>query len=220
MSNYDFYTGKEYKVKDLKGIELLPISSIYLTKYEGTKIDLRKLKSKNIKVELEEVHSKQLQIIANNIEELEVNTMNEKTALTKLDLSKCYNTKKMDIRGDRIGGKNRYLTVTMPKKNKNLKTLTLIYTKNKKIDLNGYSNLKYVYLLDSQFTQLYANKCKSLKYAYFYHDHNVTKVDLSKCNKLVGIDVCWCNKVKSKNVKTRKQCKKTDNRGTWWREED
>lgn len=195
----------------LKGLEYFEkLNSLSIGGYNKTAVDLTKSDVESVL--FVDYAAKSISLNAPNVKRINFSIANEKgQKLEKVDLSKCNKAKYIHaFCGD------KYVTVKLPSSGKALLSLTLRYLKDSTLNLNKYTNLLEFSVLVSKTSTIKADKCKSLRYAYFYCDDNLRSVNLSRCKNLKALDVYSCNRMKAANVKTVKGCKKTDGKGSWW----
>lgn len=198
-------------VTGFKGIENFKnLKSLKIVGYSQNKLDLSK--SSVCTVELIKVASTGLTVDAPKAKSFFIRSDDMKNKLKEIDLSKC----KSAVEVDAAGSFRKYAELKLPKNAKNLMRLSMLNIKGHVIDLNNYSNLLEFNLYSSQASKLKANKCKNLRYVYFYISSSIRNVDLSKCKKLKGVSAYLCAQLSSSKIKTKSSCKKSTGNGKWW----
>ncbi|MCR5665638.1 MAG: hypothetical protein K6G01_02310 [Eubacterium sp.] len=200
----------QYKVTSFKGIQYLTaLKTVDIGKYAKKTADLTKCTAK--KVYFDYVLTSSIKVNAPNATSVYV-FADEYAAKTKsVNVSACKKAVELVV----YGSFNKYLGVTMPKKNSNLRIVSLSYVTNKTLDFNKYKNLNQIYLYASNTSSVKVTKCKNLHYAYFYFDLSLRKIDLKKNKKLRAVDAFQCFNLKKSAIKTSAG-KKTIDHGKWW----
>ncbi len=200
---------KAPNISGFKGIEYFHnLHSVYVARYSGKKADFSKSPVKM--VDIRGISAKQITVIAPNAENVMVEA-DYNNKMTKIDLSKCGQAVEIYAYGNE-STKN----VKLPKAKKNLKILSVSEIGIKNLDVNKYTNLQQLYVYDSDMTSVKVNKCKDLRYIYFWYCYNIRSLDLKSNNKLRGADFYKTPGLTSSTVKKSKSGKYTWNKGKWW----
>jgi len=207
--NGKYYVIKAPKVNSLKGIEYLTeLSIIHLSRYSGTKVELSK--NKITFLNLTGVTSKQITVIAPDATSISIQP-EYGTKLKKIDVSRC--DKVVDLL---VYGSKGTKTLKLPKEKKQLKVLSTSDLGVKALNLNAYKNLQQLYVYNSKVKNVKVNKCKNLRYIYFYFCSKIKSLNLKSNKKLRGADFYQSSGLTNSSVKKPKGAKVTWNKGKWW----
>lgn len=204
------------KISDLDGLQYLPwVSSIQIRDYTAKKMDLSQYS--HIKsVSIREFWQSEFQLIAPHTKDIEIESETggswTKAKLASVDVSKCNAVVHLTLGGSYY----KYITIKLPTSAKNLRWISLSYTKDKTINLNKYKNLNLAYFYANKFTKCQIEQCTKLNYVYFYCSDQITSVNLINAKTLKGVDICYCKKLTSSGLKTVEKTKITKNKGRWW----
>lgn len=200
---------KATNISSFSGIEYLTnVSTVSVDRYSGKKADLSKCNA--YYVNIEGVSAKQITVNVPNAEIISIQS-DEKTKITKIDVSKCKNVVDLLVYGNK-GTK----TLKLPKNKDKLKVLSLSEYGFKSINLNGYTNLQQVYFYQCDMKSVKVNKCKDLRYIYFYYCEKIKSLNLKSNKKLRGADFYQSPGLTKTTVKRPKNGKYTWNKGKWW----
>lgn len=201
------------KMSGLEGVEHLPnLSSIHLSHYSGTKVDLSKNKVQYVWIT--GVTATNIEVIAPDAKEINIEAHYD-TKMKKMDFRTCKNARNMWVYGA-----NKTKKVYLPKYKKNLKVLSMSELSYGELNLNGYTNLQQIYLYRTKIDKLKINKCKDLRYLYFYFVDSIKNVDVTGNKKLRGMDIYSTPTLTGKTVKYGKKTKVTWQKGKWWYDTD
>ncbi len=203
------YSVPYVKMSSLKGIEHFPnVNRVKLTHFSGNKIDLS---ANNVKqVDIRGVVSNKITVIAPDATSVFVESHYD-TKLKLLDVSKCVNAVEISAYGS-----NKTKDVKLPKKSDSLKILSVSDISVKELDVNVYPKLQQLYAYKSDVSKLKNNKCKELRYLYFYFCKKIKSVDITKNTKLRGMDVYSTPTLTQSTIKRSKKAKVTWGKGKWW----
>lgn len=197
------------KVSGVKGIAYLTnLNSIHLESYSGTKLDLSK--NKVDKVWVQGITSKKITVIAPDAQEVHVEARQEK--LTEIDVSACVNVKDLNVGN----WKTVVKTLKMPKKSKKLTMLSIRGYCGSSLNVNAYTNLGELSILQCDVSKVKLDQCKKLKYLYFYWCNKLKNPDLTKNTKLKYVDFYGCRQISLNAVKRAKTTKATTGKGCYW----
>ncbi|MFW5631951.1 MAG: hypothetical protein ACOCMZ_02220, partial [Acetivibrio ethanolgignens] len=202
---------KDTKISSLKGVEYLTnLESINLAQYSGTKLDLSKNKIRNVQVR--GILSKEITVIAPEAEKIFVEADMKQQKLSKIDVSACASVVDLNIGN----WKSVVKTVRLPKEKKKLVSLSIRGFSGSTLDVNAYTKLKELDVLMCNISKVKLEKCKELRYLYFYRCNNIKSMDLSKNTKLKYLDFYDCRSISLKAVKRPKATKATTGKGCYW----
>lgn len=202
-------TVKAPTVTSVKGIEYLKcLSTLYLERYTGTKMDLSK--NKITYVHLNSVKGKQFTLVAPDARVVCVYA-DDKVKMKKMDFSKC--NMAVDIN---VNGNSGTKTLKLPKTKTNLKVLSVGEIKLSTLNMNAYKNLQQLYVASCPVKKVTVNKCKNLRYIYFAWCDKIKSLNLKSNKKIRGADFNECSGLTKKTVKRSKKGKYTWNKGIWW----
>lgn len=214
MNTYKKVNGvnKMYKatnISSFQGVEYFyNLHSIDIARYSGKKADLSK--SSVSSVWMTGVSSKQITVITPTAKTVHVEAdLNNK--MTKMDLSKCSNAVDIDAYGNE-GTK----TLNLPKNKKKLKILSISEIGVNNLNMNAYTKLQQLYVYDSDVKSVKVNKCKNLRYIYFWHCNKIKSLNLKSNAKLRGADFYKTPGLTKSTVKRPKNGKYTWDQGKWW----
>lgn len=204
-----YYQAVPIKVSDLTGIEYLPnVEMVSLAQYSGKKADLSKNKVKWL--ELRGVTSKEITVIAPNVGDIFIEASSA-AKLSKMNLSSCTGAVELTAYGN-----NKTKTLILPKTNKKLKVLSVSDFGIKTLNLNSYKSLQQLYLYKCDITSVRMDKCKNMKYLYFWWCEKIKSLDITANKKLKGVDFYGTKGLTKHTVKAPKSAKVTWEKGKWW----
>lgn len=200
---------KATNISSFQGVEYFyNIHSIHVARFSGKKADLSK--SSVSSVWMTGVSSKQITVITPTAKTVHVEAdLNNK--MTKMDLSKCSNAVDIDAYGNE-GTK----TLKLPKNKKKLKILSISEIGVNSLNVNAYTKLQQLYVYDSDVKSVKVNKCKNLRYIYFWHCNKIKSLNLKSNKKLRGADFYKTPGLTKSTVKRPKNGKYTWDQGKWW----
>lgn len=200
---------KATNISSFQGVEYFhKLSYIHIARFSGTKADFSK--SSVDTVWMTGVSSKQITVVSPTAREVHVEA-DYNTKLTKMDLSKCSNAVEIDAYGNASTK-----TLKLPKNKKKLKILSVSDINAKSLNMNAYTKLQQLYVYRSDVKSVKVNKCKNLRYIYFYYCDNIKNLNLNSNKKLRGADFYQTPGLTKTTVKRPKNGKYTWNKGKWW----
>ncbi len=200
---------KAVDVSSLEGLEYLPnVRSISLARYSGSVLDASKAELFFLNVR--KTTAKKLTVIAPTAKHVSVQASID-VKVTSMDVSRCDNAVDLLVYGNK-GTKK----LKLPKNKTNLKVLSLSDFKLNHLNLNSYTKLQQFYLYHSRVKSIKVQKCKDLRYIYFYFCTKISKLDLKANHKLIGADVYQTPGLTRSSVKRPKGAKVTWKKGKWW----
>lgn len=196
-------------ISGFKGIEYFDhLHSVYVARFSGKKADFSK--SSATMIDIRGISAKQITVNAPNAKNVFVEADYD-NKMTKIDLSKCGKAVEVYAYGNE-GTK----TLKLPKNKKNLKILSVSEIGVKSLNMNAYTKLQQLYVYDSDMKSVKVNKCKNLRYIYFWYCEDINNLDLKSNNKLRGADFYKTPGLTGNTVKKSKSGKYTWNKGKWW----
>ena len=217
IDSCDEYTKKKGKtvvkkavdVSSLEGLEYLPnVRSISLARYSGSVLDASKVELYFLNVR--KTTAKKLTVIAPTAKHVSVQASID-AKVKSMDVSRCDNAVDLLVYGNK-GTKK----LKLPNNKTKLKVLSLSDFKLNHLNLNSYTKLQQFYLYHSRVKSVKVQKCKDLRYIYFYFCTKIGKLDLKANKKLIGADVYQTPGLTRSSVKRPKGAKVTWKKGKWW----
>ena len=207
-----------YKVSSLKGIEYFTnLEDIIITNYTGGTIKLTQPNIKNLDIRYKlKNKTKKIKVVAPYLKKLNINTYYSSLKSVQVDAKKLESLTIKDKSGTDHRNINTLKLSSMP----NLKYFYVwgIEAKNKKLNLNKYTNLQKLYIMETNYQSVDASKCKKLKEVYCYTNKNLKTLNLKNCKKIKYVGSYNCPKLTTKGVKLPKnkksRCKLEQ--GIWW----
>lgn len=205
-----YKTIKATDVSSFKGVEYLThLSYVHVERYSGKTADLSKCEKLN-SVWISGITAKKFALNAPNVQTIHVEAADD-NKMKKLDVSKCANVVDLAVYGNE-GTK----TLKLPKEKKKLKIVSLSDYEMKSVSLNAYTNLQQAYFYQVDTKNVKVNKCKSLRYIYFFCCDEIKSLNLKSNKKLRGADFYQTPGLTKSTVKKPKNGKYTWNKGKWW----
>lgn len=202
---------KDTKVSSLQGIEYFThLSSISLAQFSGTKIDLTKNKVSYVNVR--GITSKKIKVIAPEAKSVFIEADYWKNQLSEIDVSSCDSVEKLNVENWNPVVKN----IKLPKEKKKITELSIRGFCGSTLNVNAYTKLVELSILGCKNSKIKLDKCKQLKYLYFYACSNIRSLDLTKNTKLKYVDFYGCSKISLNAVKRPKNTKATTGKGCYW----
>lgn len=200
---------KATNISSFQGVEYFDnLYSVHVARYSGKKADFSKTSVDT--VWMTGVTAKQIKVIAPSATSIHVEA-DISCKMTKMDLTKCSKAVEINAYGN-AGTK----TLKLPKNKKNLKILSISEMGTKSLNMNAYTKLQQLYVYDSNVKSVKVNKCKNLRYIYFWYCDKIKSLDLKSNKKLRGADFYKTPGLTSATVKKAKNGKYTWNQGKWW----
>ena len=201
---------KATNISSFKGVEYLTkLSYVHVERYSGKTADLSKCTNVN-SVWISGITAKQFTLNAPSATSIHVEAAYD-NKMTKIDVSKCSSVVDLDVYGNK-GTKN----LKLPKEKKTLKVLSMSDYKMKSINLNAYTKLQQIYFYQFNTKKIKVNKCKDLRYIYFFCCDDIKSLDLKSNKKLRGADFYKTPGLTKSTVNRPKNGKYTWNKGKWW----
>lgn len=205
-----YKTTKATNISSFEGIEYLTkLTNVHIERYSGTVADLSDKTNIN-HVWISGITSKKFSLNAPDATYIHAEAAID-NKITKMDVSKC--SKVVDLT---VYGNEGTKTLKLPKEKKKLKVLSLSEFKMKSVSLNAYTNLQQAYFYEVDAKNIKVNKCKDLRYIYFYFCNEIKSLNLKSNKKLRGADFYKTPGLTKSTVKKPKNGKYTWDKGKWW----